>query len=711
MRAILLQKDDYGLQKDRLHGRYGLTGKPTLTQTSIAGSLSSSFKAGQTVTLSNLRSLTAKIKEAQLAMTGTSANIQEIAENINKTNETSGEVTQLLNNSLWKKLWDGTISSEVFYAAKYNEDESNERMAGEPGFPVQNSGSNVGTAPIPRVPYWDPWFSVNSHKTDPLKEQSLLSFIADDGGFRELLLRSAQMSSIVSKLQALTSAFKILETLLDAFFFFYIMSSKMSMTSFISGRLWRNVQDLVLAAINEILKKLLNFEITELGGKKSGAGSYESEEAPSQFYRQNWAFFCYLDPYVSTVINGIAVMYQTEETIVAAASAMIILGMILEKFPLTAAAGNALQVAAIKVVDYSMLTHYWLSTIQVGVLWTYVAGILTSRYENYKGNGVLTRFMPSVIDSASDFDNYDHVPYKSHLYTQPGLLAQNDLDQLGGVWDKPFIGKLLSIVSEFNFGFATQWLESAIVPYVGDSGYNGNSSEIRIYPPYKVKVGNVSIKPYKYGITLEDTWGKDKPDLRWSYNLTNYGSTNGGSWVWGSFTPKKDTYESIKANVYNGNIYKIKAFDGHKITKTIVLKCHFKADNKWEYFGWLNLVVLDGNNNSLYLHSERNAIYYLGSYKENSGQLLHAEQAIYNYDYRVGHSKMFTQDRRGRLSYYYMDFADGVRLQCRPVTGKKDNVLDNELINTEYTYNNFIIIDQPPMHGGLVGGVDSYCDF
>lgn len=698
MRAILLQKDKYGETNDRLHGRYGLTGKPTITQTSIAGSLGTSFKAGQNVTLSNLRGLNNKLKEAQQAITGSNANIEHISDNIDKTKDAGNEVVQLLSNTLWKKLFDGKITNEVFFGSKYQEDIQNELMAGEPGFPVQNSGSNVDTAPIPRVPYWDPWFSVNSHKTDLLKEQSLMPFITNEGGFRELMLRSAQMSSVVSKLQALTSAFKVLETLLDAFMFFYIMSSKGSMTSFISGRLWRDVQDLVLAAINEILKKLLNFEITELGGKKSGAGSYESEEAPSQFYRQNWAFFCYLDPYVSTIINGITVMYQTEEAIVAAASAMIILGMILEKFPLTAAAGNALQIAAIKIVDYATLTHYWLSTIQVSVLFTYIAGILTSRYENYKGNQVLTKFMPSIIDKASG--NYDHVPYKSHLYTQPGMLAQNDLDQLGGVWDKPFIGKLLSIVSEFNFGFAIQWLESAIIPYISDSGYNGNSSEIRVYLPYR-----------DVDISLEDTWGKDKPDLRWSYNLTNYGSTNGGAWAWGSFTPKKDTYESIKANVYNGNIYKIKAFDGHKITKTIVLKCHFIADNKWEYFGWLNLVVLDGSNNNLYLHSERNAIYYLGSYKENSGQLLHAEQAIYNYDYKVGHSKMFTQDRRGRVAYYYMDFADGVRLQCRPITGKKDNVLDNELINTEYKYNNFIIIDQPPMHGGLGGGVDSYCDF
>ena len=699
MRAILLQKDKYGETNDRLHGRYGLTGKPTITQTSIAGSLGTSFKAGQNVTLSNLRGLNNKLKEAQQAITGSNANIEHISDNIDKTKDAGNEVVQLLSNTLWKKLFDGKITNEVFFGSKYQEDLQNELMAGEPGFPVQNSGSNVDTAPIPRVPYWDPWFSVNSHKTDLLREQSLLPFITNEGGFRELLLRSAQMNSVVSKLQALTSAFELLDTLIYIFDYYMIATGTTALgAEFYTLILWSNVQALVLAAINEILKKLLNFEITELGGKKSGAGSYESEEAPSQFYRQNWAFFCYLDPYVSTVINTIAVMYQTEAAIIAASNVMMILGMILEKFPVTAAAGRALQVASVKICSYVATTYGWLSTINMGVLFAYIAGIMTSRYENYKGNGVLSRFMPSLLDNASG--NYDHVPYKSHLYTQPGLLAQTDLDQLGGVWDKPFIGKLLSIIGDLNFGFVTKLLEDAIIPYVSDSGYNGNSSEIRVYLPYR-----------DVDISLEDTWGKDKPDLRWSYNLTNYGSTNGGSWAWGSFTPDKDSYENIKANVYNGNIYKIKAFDGHKITKTIVLRCHFKADNKWEYFGWLNLVVLDGNNNMLYLHSERNAIYYLGSYKENSGQLLHAEQAIYNYDYKVGHSKMFTQDRRGRVAYYYMDFADGVRLQCRPVTGKKDNVLDNELINTEYKYNNFIIIDQPPMHGGLGGGVDSYCDF
>lgn len=699
MRAILLQKDKYGETNDRLHGRYGLTGKPTITQTSIAGSLGTSFKAGQNVTLSNLRGLNNKLKEAQQAITGSNANIEHISDNIDKTKDAGNEVVQLLSNTLWKKLFDGKITNEVFFGSKYQEDMQNELMAGEPGFPVQNSGSNLDTAPIPRVPYWDPWFSVNSHKTDLLKEQSLLPFITNEGVFRELLLRSAQMSSVVSKLQALTSAFELLDTLINVFDYYMIATGTTALgAEFWTLVLWSDVQSLVLAAISEILKKLLNFEITELGGKKSGAGSYESEEAPSQFYRQNWAFFCYLDPYVSTVINTIAVMYQTEAAIIAAANVMMVLGMILEKFPLTAAAGKALQVASVKMCSYVATTYGWLSTINMSVLYAYIAGIITSRYENYKGNGVFSRFMPSIIDNVSG--NYDHVPYKSHLYTQPGLLTQTDLDQLGGVWDKPFIGKLLSIVGEFNYGFVVSQLEDVIIPYISDSGYNGNSSEIRVYLPYR-----------DVDISLEDTWGKDKPDLKWSYNLTNYGSTNGGSWAWGSFTPDDDTFESIKANVYNGNIYKIKAFDGHKITKTIVLKCHFKADNKWEYFGWLNLVVLDGNNNSLYLHSERNAIYYLGSYKENSGQLLHAEQAIYNYDYRVGHSKMFTSDRRGRLSYYYMDFADGVRLQCRPVTGKKDNILDNELINTEYKYNNFIIIDRPPMHGGLVGGVDSYCDF
>lgn len=695
MRAILLQKDKYGETNDRLHGRYGLTGKPTITQTSIAGSLGTSFKAGQNVTLSNLRGLNNKLKEAQQAITGSNANIEHISDNIDKTKDAGNEVVQLLSNTLWKKLFDGKITNEVFFGSKYQEDIQNELMAGEPGFPVQNSGSNVDTAPIPRVPYWDPWFSVNSHKTDLLKEQSLLPFISNEGGFRELMLRSAQMSSIVSKLQALTSSFQILYTLINIFQTYYILSCKLSWTSWVPFNLWRDAQDLVLAAINEILKKLLDFEITELGGKKSGAGSYESEEAPSQFYRQNWAFFCYLDPYISTVINSIAIINQTEMALYSAATAMMLLGLVLEKFPLTAAAGSALEIAAGKVADYITLVYGWTSIVQIGVLWCYIAGILTSRFQNRKGNGVFSRF---IIDNLPGY--FENVPYKWHLYTQPGTLVQNDLDQLGGVWDKPFIGKLLSIVGDFNLSFVTQMLEKFVIFYMSDSGYNGNSSEIRVYLPYR-----------DVDISLEDTWGKDKPDLRWSYNLTNYGSTNGGAWAWGSFTPKKDTYESIKANVYNGNIYKIKAFDGHKITKTIVLKCHFIADNKWEYFGWLNLVVLDGNNNNLYLHSERNAIYYLGSYKENSGQLLHAEQAIYNYDYKVGHSKMFTQDRRGRLSYYYMDFADGVRLQCRPVTGKKDNVLDNELINTEYKYNNFIIIDQPPMHGGLGGGVDSYCDF
>lgn len=706
MRAILLQKDDYGLQKDRLHGRYGLTGKPTLTQTSIAGSLGTSFKAGQTVTLSNLRSLTAKLKEASLAISGSNANIQEIADNINKTNEASGEANKLLNDSLWKKFWDGTISPQEFYAAKYNEDESNERMLGEPGFPCTYSPFI-----LPRTPFWDHIFEIRNHKTDPssIKEDDLC-FINNDGDFATKIALSQNLRTLKTKTN-------IIMNMLGT------MSALVAVAAFFGDIAWDIVAigaEVVIAIIaikivDKLIDILIDGEITELGGK-AGRGETYLSTYHSMFDFQNWIEITMMDPNAQIILDGVQTTLVAALATEAAAVALASIGRMLFKFgtlPWIIAAGEALIIAGCALgKSVSATFKYTLIPSIVVMIGAYIVGGICSRSPGKDENAY--NLFKLKADFAQYADKVDETPYSSQLFTCYGTLGQLPLtDSINNI---PGINKLFSFILAAQskitsaLGAAFSWILNERY-FLGNSGFDRNSSEIRIY-------NYLPFKDLEETIKLQDFWGIDTPSFTWNYNLPNFDTIGAGSYVDGPLEMEQsksgNKYISLKARVYNGNIYKIKAINKKSITHTVVIKGHMVADKKsnghqWEYFSELALVCLDGDTNHLYLHHERNAIYNIGSVKAGSSTPTHAEQSFWNFDFKAGSSPELWSCRCGRMNYGYVDFADNVRLQYRPLTNFSNNYLAEELINTEYKYNNFFE-KTPDMDVGMSGGLQSYAN-
>lgn len=707
MRAILLQKDDYGLQKDRLHGRYGLTGKPTLTQTSIAGSLSSSFKAGQTVTLSNLRSLTAKLKEASLAISGSNANIQEIADNINKTNEASGEANKLLNDNLWKKFWDGTISPQAFYAAKYNEDESNERMLGEPGFPCTYSPFY-----IPRTPFWDHIFEIRNHKTDPssIKEDDLC-FINNDGGFATKIALSQNLRTLKTK----TNIIMGILTGMAALAAVMIIFSKFNIGFSLKLEAEIGIAILAITIVDKLIDILINGEITELGGKAGRGATYLSTHH-SIFDFQNWIEVTMMDPNAQIILDSVQTTLVTTSAIYATGCGIQMVGYALYMggtLPWIQAVGWALMQAGYVIhSSCSSTLEYTLIPSLVLMIGAYMVGGICSRSPGKDENAY--NLFKLKADFAQYADKVDETPYSSQLFTCYGTLGQ--LPLTNSINRIPGINKLFSFITAAQskissaLGSAFSWILNERY-FLGNSGFDRNSSEIRIY-------NYLPFKDLEETIKLQDFWGIDTPSFTWNYNLPNFDTIGAGSYVDGPLEMEQsksgNKYISLKARVYNGNIYKIKATNKKSITHTVVIKGHMVADkksngNQWEYFSELALVCLDGDTNHLYLHHERNAIYNIGTVKAGSSIPTHAEQSFWNFDFKQGSSPDLWSCRCGRMNYGYVDFADNVRLQYRPLTNFSNNYLAEELINTEYKYNNFFE-KTTDMDVGMSGGLQSYAN-
>lgn len=708
MRAILLQKDDYGLQKDRLHGRYGLTGKPTLTQTSIAGSLGTSFKAGQTVTLSNLRSLTAKLKEASLAISGSNANIQEIADNINKTNEASGEANKLLNDSLWQKFWEGAISPQAFYAAKYNEDESNERMLGEPGFPCTWSPFY-----LPRTPFWDHIFEIRNHKTDPssIKEDDLC-FINNDGGFATKIALSQNLRTLKTKTNIIMGILTGMAALAAVMVIFSSINTGFSLM--LEAEI--GIAILAITIVDKLIDILINGEITELGGKAGRGATYLSTHH-NIFDFQNWIEVTMMDPNAQIILDSVQTTLVTTSTIYATGCGIQMVGYMLYMWgtlPWIQAAGWALMQAGYVIHSgVSSTFKYTLIPSIVVMIGAYMVGGICSRSPGKDENAY--NLFKLKADFAQYADKVDETPYSSQLFTCYGTLGQ--LPLTGNINSIPGINKLFSFITAAQskissaLGAAFSWILNERY-FLGNSGFDRNSSEIRIY-------NYLPFKDLEETIKLQDFWGIDTPSFTWNYNLPNFGSVGAGSYVDGPLEMEQsksgNKYISLKARVYNGNIYKIKAINKKSITHTVVIKGHMVADKKsnghqWEYFSELVLVCLDSDTNHLYLHHERNAIYNIGTVKAGSSTPTHAEQSFWNFDFKQGSSPDLWSCRKGSMNYGYVDFADNVRLQYRPITNYKDNYLSGELVNTEYEYANYFIPTYSDMDVGMSGGLQSYAN-
>ena len=703
MRAILLQKDDYGVQNDRLHGRYGLTGKPTLTQTSIAGSLGASFQAGQEVALTNLRGLNGKIREAQLALSGASANIDSISGNIEKINDASGQVNQLLANSAWTKFWDGTIEPNVFYAEKYYEDLCNELMAGEPGYPVVSYGNNYIT--LPRTPFWDHIFEIRNHKTDPKSiKMDDLCFINNDGGFATKIATSQNLRTIKSKTNALMGILGGMAALAAAALF---IGSSSSGWEVIEMGATVAIAVLAITVMDKLIDILTKREITELGGR-AGRGETFLSTNHSMFDFQNWIEITMMDPNAQIILDGIQSTLVATMATEASGVAMVAIGSLLYKFgtfPWIVAAGLAMVGAGNALIHVAVSTlNYTLIPSIVVMIGTYMVGGICSRSPGKDENA--NKLFNLKADFAQYADEVDETPYSSQLFTCYGTLGQ--LPLTGSINSIPGISQLFSFItsaqSKIASNIGNQFSKLLKERYIlGNSGYNGNSSEIRIY----------NYLPFKETeeFYFEDFWGCKNFSTCFQYNDKAYGSSGASNLTvpmkLASQSKSRRDYISIKARIYDGNYYKIKCFEEERISHTVVLKAHMVTRDNWEYFSELALVCLNNDIDHLYLHHERNAIYNKNTYQTGTSEILHAEQSYWNFDYHKDISVRFN-NRAGRLNYCYADLADGVRIQIRPGAYGKENILEDSVINTEYKWDDFYHAAPADADKNFWGGLQSY---
>lgn len=703
MRAILLQKDDYGVQNDRLHGRYGLTGKPTLTQTSIAGSLGASFQAGQEVALTNLRGLNGKIREAQLALSGASANIDSISGNIEKINDASGQVNQLLANSAWTKFWNGTIEPNVFYAEKYYEDLCNELMAGEPGYPVVSYGNNYIT--LPRTPFWDHIFEIRNHKTDPKSiKMDDLCFINNDGGFATKIATSQNLRTIKSKTNALMGILGGMAALAAAAAF---IGSSSSGWEVIEMGAEVAIAIIAIKVMDKLVDILTAREITELGGR-AGRGETFLSTNHNMFNFQNWIEITMMDPNAQMILDGIQSTLVATLATEAAGVAMVTIGSMLYRFgtfPWIVAAGLALVTAGDVLIHSAVVTlNYTLIPSIVVMIGTYMVGGICSRSPGKDENA--NKLFKLKADFAQYADEVDETPYNSQLFTCYGTLGQ--LPLTGSINSIPGISQLFSFItaaqSKIASNIGNQFSKLLKERYIlGNSGYNGNSSEIRIY----------NYLPFKEteDFYFEDFWGCKNFSTCFQYNDKAYGSSGASNLTvpmqLASQSKSRRDYISIKARIYDGNYYKIKCFEEERISHTVLIKSHMITKDNWEYFSELALVCLNNDIDHLYLHHERNAIYNKNAYNAGTSDILHAEQSYWNFDYHKDISVRFN-NRAGRLNYCYADLADGVRIQIRPGAYGKENVLEDNVINTEYKWDDFYYAAPADADKNFWGGLQSY---
>lgn len=730
MRAILLQKDKYGETGDRLHGRYGLTGKPTLTQTSIAGSLGTSFKAGQSVTLNNLRSLNEKLKEAQNAITGSKQNIEKAGSTIEETEKLGNEAVQILSENLWNKLWDRKISIQNFVAAKFFEDQQNELMAGEPNYPVASISNTLDTAPLPRVCYWDPWFKIQNVEIDSNISDDDLAFLNES--YAAELKTSMTLQQMTKIMRNVKQAMIVLNTasgILEGILVFGSTDSSFAAGALVTLLFKMAVYLIIMKLIDIIIEDLMESEITAIEGIK-GRGNLFYATAPNQFHFQNWVTKVYFEPGMSTIYNAINAACMSIQAIYIAAGVLISAGTLIAMSPIPwiKAIGKVMLNVGVATVKYTGFAAEAGMISNVMTVLGYAMAGTTSR-ARMSGNTVLPfNIGKSMLPSEQYRDTYEDAVEKeitdsgnfSGLVNLPGSFAEyhnsSDLYEIPGVKAGMSIIKAISIVfSTIGYKIFEVFTKSLWVFGAANYRYKGGIAS---------QNSQITLVDRNMGGTLEDsvihcdTFGLDTPKLQWNYNLPNVKKINAGSWVWGplKWEIQKDSVKhtsTIRSYSALGVLSELNKanYTADKACVDLIQKTTY--DN-WVYYGFLRFAV----NHSYYkedakltLIYERDALYYTGKYKVGSGQLLHAEQVIYNFDFRHNlkwPKKVFTNDRRGRLNYYYCDFADGVRLQYRPVTKAKDNVLDGELINTEYEFDDFVYLNQLPLHGTVEGTLDSY---
>lgn len=741
-RAILLVKSREGLTDDRLNGRYGLTGKPTLAQQGIAGSLSASFKAGQGVAMANLRSLNEKIREAQKALQSAQGNLGATDDTLDDMENERDKAQQLIGSGLWERMWRGIIDPFSFFAAKVMEDESYKLMAGEPGYPVIDEMPFRATAPICRVPYWDPILKINLH---PMmanytpgfeKGAQSVAFLNDpnmaalaDGVARE----AGNIYTLIGQLAGIALLYATMGGRNSAF---AALSSGVATHSLETSPLYANmlvVQNLelqamfyVVAPIVMVMTALLTMMIVgnvgEFGGDPDHVEVfYQSPRTYTESrYWINLMVGLDLSILQSAVIsyismNGTILTQLSSSYAVAGAIAACTASFGTPAYPAARAALGALVVGITTSASLFDL-HFWAS---LGMLITGILMAMCAKTTRNNGDDVPMADLAKVVELDIG-DDKDQMP-------RPVLSHRTNWNTTGVWWQwlgvysdgAEAMTELLNPLMMVNKYLSITTLIAPVIDFVASKTIYGKSEVITEYD------GNSTRVKIQHNTTLEDWYGVSKPQISFKFNDVAAG-------VEGA-----DTYPAIdhvgvvdmRADVYDYDYFgaerKIKLFE-KAIDRTVVIRAKSSSDStlgKNEsienhaiggaiWYGICVLVRFVGES-KLYLLWERNAYFNARhSVDDKADNLPHAEQMIYNYDRSaLPNAKPITSTRQGALEYYYCEYEtedSSTLIQFRPVASRKENWLAGQLINTEYVFGGDIALIYPPNHGTTEGDISSY---
>lgn len=670
MRAILLVKDKEGLNEDRLqNSRYGLTGKPTLAQQGIAGSLSASFKAGQQVTVSNLRSLNDKLREAQKALDNANNNIDQVDQTQDKMDDAKDEVNRLLSTGLWEKLWNGTITPFEFYAGKYAEDTSNEAMAGEPGFPVQNIGEVMSAPPIPRLQYWDPFAKFGGFRII-ITESDDYAYVSEDSDYRIYVTTASDSLNSLKRFMAANIG------LASTMLFNAVVIAGTAYSNFITftsgpGAAWMSaaagVYVALIAVILGLVTNLLErTEITDLGG-------YDVADwisSPTCYYAGKTHIRSLLTDKGLTTSSiftatslGVLIAYQG-----------VIIGLIAAT---TALLSNPFTLAAAFSLGAAATTNIWILT---SLMMASLSAVAT-QFVMLCNCAMNRRLLGYDSDHAYKEESGPDVSNSTLGYVSDKAGVDNNVSALTTLSTIVSLGITLAVSSQDTSGNAKPPV------YLGyDHNRNSLSTEV-------VTRNNDS------GIlTPFDSWWSS-PIVNVNLNDVADGTLVGGPIQQPTFLGRVNTESRIRSQVFKGDYFGlqkgIKLLEGRIITNTVVVRAKLTA-NDYIYYACGVLVTTNTTGNQLHLLWERNAIY---DFNENTS-MPQVEQMIYNYDHTSLPVKdFFTSNRTGRLQYIYGKFKTGKgesTFQLRNVQRAWPNYLNGQLINTEYTFGPMTVLSSGP---------------
>lgn len=732
MRAILLQKDKEGLNEERLKGRYGLTGKATISKEGVAGALATSFKAGQQVTINNLRSLGNKINEAQKALNNATNNINETEKRQDDIEDTVNKINELLNVGIWERLWKGSCSPFEFFSAKYQEDLQNENMAGEPYHSVIGINKNRTTAPLPRTPYWDPLLVYGEFSDTNVDTSFRLipSHILDKFNDEDSSL-SAKFYSTVgiigSAASAMTSACFVNPTLLAAYHVIpYFLTAAAGLLTTVYG-------------LTSRLKRYHNNFTTEALIVRGYSGNFPVMFRSGIFGQITYLYYSL----INSQLNELLILAISASVTAGAVLGLTIAGAGLMSNPYTFVVGLALQTAAVSVavstnpLNFQLflkitMTEFACATYQTTVTTcnmhtnfdvddNLINKILGLGFLSQASRGFEDKYSPLFKKDIS-IENGDYVnetKIESNFSEQNGNKSYSLIAGYPGLSYQFDQTDISSVISEISMGITTVNSIFSIVNLITSLADGYKFPDVSGIPMAttkiandcsEVRLGNSNKSDDNLTWPLQDWFGLSKIDISESINDIITGSINNITFPAGNVMCSEIR---MCAEVYTGNYFGKKWFT-RRIDRTIIIKSkaeiYQNADSQSGlWYGCMALVRFAGET-KLCLLWERNALYF------KNYHIRHIEQMIYNIPMNSAElpaSKMFTEDRRGQLQYFYVEDQPGdgqtYHIQFRPIKNQVTNYLNNKPLNTEYTFDGNVNLTTAPMNGQFEGGVYSYC--